>query len=1274
MAGNIYALLVGIDNYPPGIAPLSGCINDIEAIEAYLRERVANCQIKILKNEQSTYQAIVDGFRTHLRQAGEADTALFYYAGHGSQEMAPPEFWAVEPDRMNETLVCYDARVEGGKALADKELAKLVAEVAENNPHIAVIMDCCHSGSGTRNPFQEVAERRLEPDLRVRPIESYLVSPAEVEAMAPTTRDPEARPSGWQLPRGRHVLLAACRNSQTAKEYNGGGQRRGAFSYYLGETLKTTNGNLSYRDVFERASALVQTKVADQHPQLEAIVPDDLDLSFLGGAVIQRVPYFTVRHDSQYGWIMDGGAVHGIPNPQTDQTTELALFSFETSAEQLERQEGAIATATVTKVLPQLSQIQINGLTNPDPNTVFKSVITRLPVPPMGVRLEGDADGVQLVRQALRDTRLDIPGEQSSLYVQEATEATAVEFRVLARNEEYIVARPTDDRPLIAQIPGYTPDNAALVVQRLEHIARWNAIAELSSPASGPIPANAVQLQLFQGNSGEAINATQIRLEYQQDSSGQWQEPSFRAKLVNTSDKRLYCALFDLTDLFAVDCLIEAGGIWLNPHEEVSVLGGEPLYVSVPDPLWRMGVTEYRDILKLIVSTDEFDALILQQDSLEAPRTITRDIRVRKAEAQSGWVTSQVTITTVRPQQATPLSPSNSTNLGAGVTLASHPGLQAQASLTTVNQATRDLGNLITPPVLRTDATLVQPFQFTTSRGTDPGLSALELKTTDAQSYQSVTSTQPLKLTVDTALSENETILPVAYDGEFYLPLGVGVGKGNQTEITIDRLPEPVSSGERSLGGSIRIFFQKVLTQKLSQVTNQILNIEFPYPLLSAVTVPSDRDIAPEDYDANPANVRVKVAGAQKIVVFIHGIIGDTYSMTPCVKHAKVKMDGQVKSIAEMYDLVLGFDYENLNTSIEDNARLLKQRLEAVGLATGHGKTLHIVAHSMGGLVSRWFIEREGGNQMVSHLIMLGTPNGGSPWPNVQEMVTPLLAIGLNSLAAIALPMPAIAALLKLAGTAAKKIEDIDISLDQMKADSEFQKALATSPDPGIPYTILAGNTSLRPEALPAPGQTTSPIQRLMGKVFDRVVELPFLPNQPNDIAVTVKSIENVSQARSPQPIKTPVACNHLVYFIHQDGLNALALAVTNALNTASSASTTSTTSTVSTISTASPASSLPIPSPAVSSTPVPTPALPTAAAGLPVATRIEPEVPPAPAVVTAASTPITTPSLETDGKPNFWLGFILGLLAGIILTSIFLFIQQQSNSPEPATPSSFSS
>jgi len=65
--------------------------------------------------------------------------------------------------------------------------------------------------------------------------------------------------------------------------------------------------------------------------------------------------------------------------------------------------------------------------------------------------------------------------------------------------------------------------------------------------------------------------------------------------------------------------------------------------------------------------------------------------------------------------------------------------------------------------------------------------------------------------------------------------------------------------------------------------------------------------------------------------------------------------------ISDNYDLTLCFDYQNLNTPIQDTAKMFKEKLEQAGLSEGHGKQLHIVAHSMGGLVSRWMIEQEGG-------------------------------------------------------------------------------------------------------------------------------------------------------------------------------------------------------------------------------------------------------------------------------------------------------------------------
>ena len=46
--------------------------------------------------------------------------------------------------------MCFDSRSPGSWDLADKEIAKLIGDVAAKGPHVAVILDCCHSGSGTR--------------------------------------------------------------------------------------------------------------------------------------------------------------------------------------------------------------------------------------------------------------------------------------------------------------------------------------------------------------------------------------------------------------------------------------------------------------------------------------------------------------------------------------------------------------------------------------------------------------------------------------------------------------------------------------------------------------------------------------------------------------------------------------------------------------------------------------------------------------------------------------------------------------------------------------------------------------------------------------------------------------------------------------------------------------------------------------------------------------------------------------------------------------------
>lgn len=663
MTQNIYALLVGIDEYP--VKPLQGCVNDIIAIKEYLELRFDNdrynLHLSILLNKNATRQAIIDGFHQHLCQAGSEDVAFFYYAGHGSQQETPEEFWSIEPDRLNETLVCYDSRSPGVWDLADKELAKLIAEVAEKNPHITMIMDCCHSSSGTRGDLEpdRVEERQIPMDMRKRPADSFLFNSTEGRSL-------EANPTDWNLPRGRHILLAACRDRETAKEYNVGGQRRGVFSYFLLDTLKKANGSLTYKDVFKRTSALVHSKVTAQSPQLEATVLDDLEQPFLGGAISPHKPYLTVSYHKDYEWVIDGGAVHGIPQPSGDETTLLALFPFNNSPEQMQELSAGIGKARVMKVMPQLSKIQISGVENLTEDMTFKAVVTSLSLPPKGVLITGEEPGVKLARAALLEIG---PENQPSLYLQEVVTPENAEFKLLACNEQYLITRSGDDCPLVAQIQGYTELNALQAIERLEHITRWTNIVELSSPATGSIQTDALQMVIYQ--QGQEVKDAQINLQYQQQ-NGEWKGPTFKVKLKNISNQELFCALLDLTDRYAVSPeLLETGGVWLKPGEEAWALGGEDIYPTVPQKLWKQGITQIQDILKLIVSTAEFDATLLRQNELDLPdfpereagrgrgtlnrlmkRVLFRDLRAAPEEEElyDDWITNQINITTVRPK------------------------------------------------------------------------------------------------------------------------------------------------------------------------------------------------------------------------------------------------------------------------------------------------------------------------------------------------------------------------------------------------------------------------------------------------------------------------------------------------------------------------------------------------------------------------------------------------------------------------------------------------
>ncbi len=88
---------------------------------------------------------------------------------------------------------------------------------------------------------------------------------------------------------------------------------------------------------------------------------------------------------------------------------------------------------------------------------------------------------------------------------------------------------------------------------------------------------------------------------------------------------------------------------------------------------------------------------------------------------------------------------------------------------------------------------------------------------------------------------------------------------------------------------------------------------------------------------------------------------------------------------------VVGLNYSPLSQDIRRVAQRLADLVEEVVRETGYER-VHIVGHSMGGLVGRYYVQRMGGDERVHTLVTLGSPHAGTtpakffPIPVSQQM------------------------------------------------------------------------------------------------------------------------------------------------------------------------------------------------------------------------------------------------------------------------------------------------
>ncbi|HEY6505297.1 MAG TPA: caspase family protein [Chitinophagaceae bacterium] len=172
------ALLVAVGNYPvnSGCPPIAS-VNDLKYIRETLKKRdFPDINIAELRDSKATKAAITRALDGLAKKAGKNDVIVIFFGCHGQQirDQRTAALGKDEADGYDEALLPYDAKSQyspgekgyrGENHLRDDELGKKLTTIRNAigpNGSLLVLLDACHSGTGTRGD-DEFAVYRGEP-------------------------------------------------------------------------------------------------------------------------------------------------------------------------------------------------------------------------------------------------------------------------------------------------------------------------------------------------------------------------------------------------------------------------------------------------------------------------------------------------------------------------------------------------------------------------------------------------------------------------------------------------------------------------------------------------------------------------------------------------------------------------------------------------------------------------------------------------------------------------------------------------------------------------------------------------------------------------------------------------------------------------------------------------------------------------------------------------------------------------------------------------------
>ena len=316
-----HALIIAISNYPEGsgwdkLSPISS-LNDAEIIQEALHKQGFRFQnIQLLSESNATKEGVISSLNQMINSPNikQGDVVYIHVSSHGEQ--IEDDENGEELDGKDECIVTYGSispdvknvtfEEASNSYLRDDEFGDLIEKLRlklGRDGDVLVVMDCCHSGTGTRGNtkvrggVQPLVSNKFKHKEILDSITFYenSISKHKLEDLANCVVIAGAR---------SNELNYECKGDENNTDY-------GSLTYAVCKAFYSNEKkNITYLELFSKIQAIMNQKAPSQHPCIEG---DKLNRSLFGGDVIANEPFFNITGNENVGqFTINGGAMNNI--------------------------------------------------------------------------------------------------------------------------------------------------------------------------------------------------------------------------------------------------------------------------------------------------------------------------------------------------------------------------------------------------------------------------------------------------------------------------------------------------------------------------------------------------------------------------------------------------------------------------------------------------------------------------------------------------------------------------------------------------------------------------------------------------------------------------------------------------------------------------------------------------------------------------------------------------------------------------------------------------